>query len=1364
MAFLRNQLSRVWGRREESECAITHNNGKQFDSLSNDSRKDSGFFSLRTRSRDRNSSRGTLISIHDHSTEENEIKEPTSTPTSVSGDSTRKRSLHKAASTTFQLVSDSIRSKTHLFYVSSARSESPHGAGEDSTETPDRMSSILSTLRSRGSRYSGPDRSLEEPPMDPSASYDIPHELDVDIPNPSLLDPRPETFKDFHPMSPIGKGPNGSLNPGQQNIWPSPTHVALRRSSNDSGIQPVVQSTSSIESPYAELNDMCQQPSRADSSKRIAISGEEAGCTSDIESSDKNTASDGFSPAVLAPPSHTKILPVAETTARSRAGGSLFVKGNFKPTASMFTTSPYRKALQSQENLDAPTEPQTSLPNLPGEPLKSVEQSEASRRPSIHRTTSLKTGLSDLVTPTLSSLAAQSNSETKRLPSEVHEADVESESDCSETPSMGSRSAWERTRADREHRYQAVQAMNADTESDTDSRFGLELHKCPTEAIAKNATASKLVYFEHPTVKLDSHARKVQFKEINPTYVPGEREASDFDSPEVQPAINIGGESLFRPQGALKYAIEAIERPNGVVLEGQDEHASNPKQALQYAIEAINRKCGEVLDSGDDVATQAQGALEYAVEAIERPSGDVLNAAGRKPLDAGTPLHYAVEAVEQLGDISIDNMDTRLCQETPMVSEELQVEPYSKGSTLHYEAVRGPSNTSSIRNPNLFKRISAESELETCESEAHSSQNRPFLPLLKTTLVDENTHRPCSVELDDSQPDTLISKGFEYYRSTSSQSVSTTGSCAVTTHSPLCYAPSPFPNLHIRTSPVRRTSSINNALIQALNKMDGTPLSPSPRDISGPIPEYCLGVQLPGPKKIETENSSTLTTANARAVHREPEYPEIQLDRAVSEAVSSLHISRVEQLADICHSPRLQAVVVPEVSGVGAIDKKSQRRSSSACASEGDFDLESTKPEVRLTPGQHIKSEKEKLAAKSPTHLDSRCSSSVDADLGSLNESQQALQYHDHTDESSGFESDPFCTPLSTPVKRKQRIAEVVKEKSKRDIKNDAITEHDGLDRDFIAAMLPIFKTRTVSTRATQLAKIAQMALTLHDPPLGHNSDADELRRSDAWEVSNDLSGGKCGRVRSWQMRESSFGGGDFTYDAVGSPKKDLQTSSIKKGVWWVRNAKIVEQAESPLARKSEENVEDGADQSVTIASKNNWICEEVLQSPGARSESPSDEIVDRMRALWSAANQAAGQGRHRKPTLSESTEGRDNAQSVENFISQIRLDMKSQTNKGGLFADRADDPELREQLVSERLLELALKEEKYVDKLIDFLSITFSTEEGSENGGSDSETSHETQETINHDGSEVSGGGLSPQYFHNTDYRFSSGSFVSLA
>lgn len=59
-------------------------------------------------------------------------------------------------------------------------------------------------------------------------------------------------------------------------------------------------------------------------------------------------------------------------------------------------------------------------------------------------------------------------------------------------------------------------------------------------------------------------------------------------------------------------------------------------------------------------------------------------------------------------------------------------------------------------------------------------------------------------------------------------------------------------------------------------------------------------------------------------------------------------------------------------------------------------------------------------------------------------------------------------------------------------------------------------------------------------------------------------------------MRETSVDGGEFTYEAVGTPKAALVTSSIKKGVWWIRHLPSPNDLDSPLLKKFKE--QEGSD------------------------------------------------------------------------------------------------------------------------------------------------------------------------------------------
>ena len=173
--------------------------------------------------------------------------------------------------------------------------------------------------------------------------------------------------------------------------------------------------------------------------------------------------------------------------------------------------------------------------------------------------------------------------------------------------------------------------------------------------------------------------------------------------------------------------------------------------------------------------------------------------------------------------------------------------------------------------------------------------------------------------------------------------------------------------------------------------------------------------------------------------------------------------------------------------------------------------------------------------------------------------------------------------PASTPPPSLRRARRAKRESArglshhlamKRNIHEMLFKEED-MSRDFVAARLPVFRNSTPAPKATQLCGMASSTLeflgsigSTSPPSLVSNIDESSFIGGLTRTISSGSKKGH-GRNRSWAMRESSFGGEEFTYDAVGSLKTDFQTSSQKKGVWWNRCVASFDENDSPLVGKN---------------------------------------------------------------------------------------------------------------------------------------------------------------------------------------------------
>ena len=260
---------------------------------------------------------------------------------------------------------------------------------------------------------------------------------------------------------------------------------------------------------------------------------------------------------------------------------------------------------------------------------------------------------------------------------------------------------------------------------------------------------------------------------------------------------SFANESRFVDQDILKESPDPPSMGSRVVW----NQARADRDSRYFALEALTTDVDSESDSDLELARQSgkmagrrrskrsptkdetaihppnsnRGDFQCAVEAIERLPGkafdDSSSSEAGKPserAESNNDVHYAVEATERsLG--------------TPSSSSDHfpeEVVPRSLSSNLVVKETK---------NPPVVELEQQSLDVADAPGEINQSASEgPFARLLqngKTSLAEADYSAKC-----------------ESFSST--DSISTTESCAVTTHDPLCYTPPPYPNLHVRSSPV----------------------------------------------------------------------------------------------------------------------------------------------------------------------------------------------------------------------------------------------------------------------------------------------------------------------------------------------------------------------------------------------------------------------------------------------------------------------------------------------------------------------------------------------------------------------------------
>lgn len=406
------------------------------------------------------------------------------------------RNLHKAASMTFQSFSDTIRSKTRVFYASPEKLDAQSwDCTEDTPKSHQPRSSIILSSVMSHDGHVNLDYRLESgrnspTPMPRVAKFQwTTPTIDVKIPDSFLTDSEiseDSAYKSSTKMAHTAPT-QAKLKPyGSWQLWPTPIDVALQQLSKvDLSTASVPRSPMIDDSNVNSSEDFMYDSAMFDpDSSRLPPSAPEDQTPKIEESSGNNSFHDkavvtklkspdpglGYSPGPLPSTDAAK--------KRRNPDNSCFSKGDGTSLQGTHVTwslpDSFRKEVEDigmvSEGFGSSLQPNHAEMPLP--------YFNTTQRPIFHRTISHKAGLRDLVAASNSFLNHEGQEHGTRQPSSsVYESDEEPEAPSAETPAMGSRREWDKVRADRYNRYSAIRFLDDDEITEEDSEFGLELEK-----------------------------------------------------------------------------------------------------------------------------------------------------------------------------------------------------------------------------------------------------------------------------------------------------------------------------------------------------------------------------------------------------------------------------------------------------------------------------------------------------------------------------------------------------------------------------------------------------------------------------------------------------------------------------------------------------------------------------------------------------------------------------------------------------------------------------------------------------------------------------------------------------------------------
>ena len=505
------------------------------------------------------------------------------------------RKLHKTISTTFsgamQAFSNTVRSTTSYIYPTAGEPELPSSEWAE-CETPkkqSRRSSIMSSVRSRTQRFSprARDHKNESPEL-PKSPVPVTQEkapaLDVDIPNPSF------SYESLGRSS-VSRGSQllaGVKLPAAAGVlWPGPTRLTLDQALDNDRRRTLHPASSTFDDPYVEPGlqhafslvtsapQFALECSSPETNKRYL--SDDKGYFSEVESNVDFSEADGLAPACLKYVSPGS--PEARTSSPCR---------HKDPAAShVHIMSSAQKKIRSPMSSSVPSGLKPSIPGTSDGTAEQTSLLHPPSRTSSHHSANFEDALNALFPPDEDVMTAKSRSLSQQLSSDVYDADAESlESN------MGCRAAWERHRADRDRRYTKIVDMAPATESDEEAGPELELKRSPSK-------------------------KSVHYAEES-----------------VLGTVNNGGSELTPgyPTGALRYAVEAIERP------------AFPVGDLAYAVEAIERPSVTTFDSLETVFQQRPFFPPIFNDTSQSTHGEQLEAGSILPKPRsrnGTPFEHS---------------------------------------------------------------------------------------------------------------------------------------------------------------------------------------------------------------------------------------------------------------------------------------------------------------------------------------------------------------------------------------------------------------------------------------------------------------------------------------------------------------------------------------------------------------------------------------------------------------------------------------------------------------------------------------------------------------------------------------------------
>ncbi|KAL2048666.1 hypothetical protein N7G274_000578 [Stereocaulon virgatum] len=771
------------------------------------------------------------------------------------------RTLRQKASSLFSELSTSVRSKAPLLHsISLSTDHCEHllfqKPDPETPKAPRRRPSLISSVRSRRNPLSPLTSDLgngiPKSPKLPVPTFDgKPPKLDVKIPSSSLNEnsSRPATTALFRMMA------RTNLPPPLIESCTSPRIVPADQSLDKgvpSGLHAVLPN---LEDPYVDKDGLdCSGDHFITSTLELAQSTEpknrsledEKGCFvragTNAETTEPNSSSPTRLEYITSGYAETESMSPCPYCGRSGFGVS---------------TSSVLKSPLSQ--------PSTSQPPYLPHPTSLDDDLKDSLS-----TTSLTIGTKNLLPPHMDVIESMQNSPSQLLSTDTGEADAYSSDTSSELPSKRFRAAWDKRKAERHSRY--LEAIDgAETDSDTSIHSSLKLRRLPTRI---------------PIEQLRTWRYKAEAQTA------------------VGPKSKVERKSIL-PFRTSKNAKDSTKPANTTAAESEVGYRDRrPFPMLEI---------GSGLVDPDATGVDVESPLaELTTMSRDRSPTNVAHSEQNSSL----PLKHA-EKSEKVVKTDGSSHESPIESNSPVAESPAYISPTAPNYTtmmmnltfedvLAFQAKNSAMNSSGSRsiNSDVDSAPKQETFKDHCVSIAPEQKLYQRLPevyngMTPSSVLDPDTPDFAKFRVTPNKGPETESLRKDISDLDSPVSDSTDESCALTTHSPSCSLPIPFPSLHVRSEHAHADPEI----CHLLDSHDGTEIpliGPNNSGIRRSSPDS-LEYASEKEKVLVTQKTATATTTATEPYSCESTKCEIQPklcageDVSIRQCVTSDHVENPPQ-------------------------------------------------------------------------------------------------------------------------------------------------------------------------------------------------------------------------------------------------------------------------------------------------------------------------------------------------------------------------------------------------------------------------------------------------------------------------------------